>query len=119
MKTRLRYRKWAAVAAATILLGATPALAHDGPATRSAGALGHGALSSASFFNLTHFGGFGWGHGGGWDDGHGWNGNGWGRGHDNGNGWGRGHDHGHDRGHGHGHGGGDGWHGGGHPCSPG
>lgn len=109
MKKRLGPSKLAALAAATIMLGATPALARDGPATHSTTAMERGgALSSSSFFHLTHFAGLGWRHGGGRDeDGHGHGGGDW----DHGGGWGRG------GGRGHGHG--DGWHGGGHPCSPG
>lgn len=129
MKQRHRHRKLAALAAATVLIGATPALAHDGPgATRSAGAMEHGgAPGGAALLRVAHFAGFGWGRGGGF----GWGRGGWGHdgwGHD---GWGRGgghHGRGHGGGWGHGHGGGNhggghhggGWgHGGGHPCSPG
>lgn len=102
MGSRFRHSRISALVAATIILGSTPALAHDGPAMRSGTAMDHGGgVSSAAFFRLSHFG---WGHGGGWND----------RGHDR--------SHGHDNGWGRGHGGGGGggwWHGGGHPCSPG
>ncbi|HVI98706.1 MAG TPA: hypothetical protein VM657_06525 [Sphingomonas sp.] len=124
MKTQHLYSKFAALAAATIILGATPAFARDGPPTRSGDARAQSsALSRAGFFRYAHFGDSGEGHGGrggGWNNGGG-NGHG---GHGNGHGWGHGHNHGgghggnHGGGHGHGHGGGW-WHGGGHPCSSG
>lgn len=99
-------------------VGATPALAHEGP-VRSSNAMPARAaaagMRAASFGFGRYVGGFnrgwGFGHGNGWGFGRGWHDNPWDHGHGHGGGpWGDGHGHGH---------GGNPWGGGGHPCSPG